>query len=169
MFLSLSFYLQFHGVILCFCAFVLFWKWNTLFSEECGSGTDWGCDGKSVLVLPFMVSQFRHAPSCLVQLFITYDTSNMISWGENNSSQPPSIYTPLHLTQMKMKIVCMDAPAPICLTTVRVFRHALIVYMMQWLCRSLHGQKRKVFNLFVPYLIIYTTRGDDISKCRRCG
>lgn len=75
------FYLWFHGVL---CIFLLFFfvfeNGNTLCPGECSSGTDWGCTVKSLLVLPFMVSQFRHAPSCLVLLFIKYDRSNMISW-----------------------------------------------------------------------------------------
>lgn len=151
---------------LSFCVFLCFEKWKCFcFPEECSSGTDWRCTGKSVLALPSMASQFRHAPSCSVQLFLTYDTSNMINWEENNSSQQPPIYTPLHLTHLKIKIVCVDEPAPIWLTTVCVFIYALIVYMTQWLCRSLHGQKKKstAFNLFFPYVIIYLTGGEDVE------
>ena len=89
-------YLRFHGIIFIFLLFVFVLKnGNTLFPEECGSGTDWGCSVKSLSVpLPFMASHFRHAPSCSVQLFITYDTSNMISRAENNSSQHPSYIYP---------------------------------------------------------------------------
>lgn len=139
----LCFYLRFHGVILSCCVFLCVENGNAFVAAECSSGTDWGCDGKSLLALPFMVSRFRHALLCLLQLFITYDTSNMISWGEYNSSQPPAIYTALHLTQTKVKIDCMDAPVPIWLTAGSVFRYALIVYTTQWWGGSLHGQKRK--------------------------
>lgn len=127
------FYLWFHGVL---CIFLLFFfvfeNGNTLCPGECSSGTDWGCTVKSLLVLPFMVSQFRHAPSCLVLLFIKYDRSNMISWKKKKEFiAAPPIYTPLHLTQTKIKIVCMDVPTPIWLTTASVFCYTLILFMKQ--------------------------------------
>lgn len=117
--------LWFHGVILSFCFFVFVLKPECVISRRMQLRYRLRQHGPqtavNLLVLPFMASQFRHAPSCSVQLFITYDASNMISGEENNSSQPPLIYTPLHLTHMKIKIVCVEEPVPIWLTAESVF------------------------------------------------
>lgn len=106
-------YLWFHGVIFIFLLFLfVLTMWIHCLLKNAAPVQTEGRTGKSLQVLPFMVSQFRHAPSCSVQLFITYDSGNMISWEEENSSRQPAIYTPLYLTQMKIKIVCVDPSAP---------------------------------------------------------